>query len=294
MIRLSKHLIPKGTDPIRLVDYALDIFPTISSRSSLKKTIKRGELLVDGEPGRSGSWLREGQMLELVDRESKPPKPLDLPLEVVFEDEHLAIINKPAGIAVSGNTYITIQNALIGQIQKSSREDALKWPRPVHRLDAPTSGLLLVAKTAQSLMKLGQMLEAREVHKTYRAVVSGKIAILGEVNTPIEGSDALTTYKRLALHRSLKTDYLSLVELSPHTGRTHQLRMHMAQLSYPIVGDKLYGTGPLLRGKGLFLAAVGLWLKHPFNDEPLELQINQPSKFDALLERESKRWAAYK
>ena len=293
MIIIQQHTVPIDVQKTRLLDYALQVFTAIPSRSSMKKVIKKGELLVDGKPGHASSWVLENQEITLVDLENKPPKPLDFKLEIVFEDEHLAVVNKPPGIEVSGNKYYTIQNALITNIAPSTETDALKWPHPVHRLDMPTSGLLLVAKTASSIMNLGQQLEKREVQKTYRAIVAGRLPYSGDIKTDINEQKATTSFKCVEHCHSLKTEWLSLVELIPHTGRTHQLRIHMSELGFPIVGDKQYGTGPILKGKGLFLAAIELEFKHPYKNLPLNISIKQPTKFNALFEREERRWKRY-
>jgi len=293
MLIIEQHTVPAEAPRIRLVDYALIVFSSVPSRSSMKKVIKRGALLVDGEPGKSGSWVEKNQKVLLVDLELKPPKPLNINLEVVFEDEHLAIVNKPSGIEVSGNKFFTIQNALVKSIKPSMEPDALKWARPVHRLDMPTSGLLIIGKTATALMRLGQMLENRQVHKKYHAIVSGSLPDNGEIAIPIVNREALSSYKCISRCHSLKMQWLSLVELSPHTGRTHQLRIHMAKLGFPIVGDREYGVGPLLKGKGLFLAAVELSFVHPITNELVTINIEHPAKFDSLMNREERRWGRY-
>ncbi len=293
MFVVEQHTVQKGIQKIRLLDYSLQMFATIPSRSSMKKVIKRGALLVDGKLGQSSSWVREGQHITLIDLELTPPKPLDINLEIIFEDEYLAIINKPAGIEVSGNKYYTIQNALVGNIKISTASDALHWARPVHRLDMPTSGLLMVAKTASALMKLGQQLENRKILKKYCAIVAGNSPDFGEIVTPIDGRKAKSSYTCIMRCHSLKTKWLSMIELSPHTGRTHQLRIHMSQLGFPIVGDRKYATGPLLKGKGLFLAAVELSLLHPITNVPLHFKVVPPNKFKALLDREERRWQTY-
>jgi len=293
MLILEQHTVPPDLQKIRLLDYALLIFKTIPSRSGMKKVIKSGSILVNGQPGHASNWVLEGQHITLVDLENKPPKPLHIKLEIIFEDEHLAIINKPAGIEISGNKYYTIQNALLTNIALSKEPDALKWARPVHRLDMPTSGLLLVAKTAEALMNLGQQFEKRKVQKKYMSIVAGKLSGSGEINTSISNQKAQTQYNVISNCHSLKTQWLSLVELIPHTGRTHQLRIHMANHGYPIVGDRLYGNGPLLKGKGLFLASVTISFTHPQSNKPLEFSISQPNKFDSLLEREERRWKQF-
>lgn len=294
MLIIAQHTVPQFIQKIRLLDYALQVFTAVPSRSSMKKMIKRGEILLDGKAAGASEWVHPGMSIEWTDLEHKTPKPLDIPLEIVYEDAHLAIINKPAGIEISGNKYYTIQNALMGKLKDSSETDSLKWPRPVHRLDAATSGLLLVSKTTSAHMKLGRMFQEKTIQKTYRAIVAGTLPDSGRITVPVNGQEATTEFDLVSVHNCLKTNYLSLVDLRPLSGRTHQLRIHMAGLGAPIVGDKLYGEGPLLKGKGLFLAAVSLSFYHPHSREYVCIEIDQPAKFDALLERESRRWVKYK
>ncbi len=293
MIILEQHTVPKLDSPVILLDYAFEVITLIPSKSGIKKAIKQGEILVDYKQEKSGLRLKEGQTIVLVDLENKPPKPLNIDLEIIFEDEHIALINKPAGIEVSGNKYYTIQNALVANIGRSGEPDALRWARPVHRLDRPTSGLLLVAKTASSLMQLGQEFENRNIKKKYHAVVSGNIPDKGTITLPVNDKNALSEYHCLYRCRSLKTNWLSLAELTPHTGRTHQLRIHMAESGFPIAGDKQYGTGPILKGKGLFLASTGLEFNHPKTNLSVNYSIDHPEKFDAFMKREEERWNRY-
>ena len=210
---------------------------------------------------------------------------------MVFEDEYLAVINKPPGIEVSGNKYKTIENALSINLKPSAQPDALPWPRPVHRLDYSTSGLLLIAKTSTAQRLLGQAFEERRIHKRYCAVVMGLIPTLGTVETPIDGLNALSEYEPVLTVPSLRSGHVSLVHLFPTTGRTHQLRIHMASIGHPIVGDPKYGEdGNTLKGKGLFLASIGLRFPHPVTQQEMNICIDAPPKFNALLEREQARW----
>ena len=290
---LQEHIVPKGIPKIRLLDYTLQVFSIIPSRSQMKKVIKQGAVLVDGEVGQKSDWVFENQKITLTDSAVKPQKPLGLKLDIIFEDEHIAIINKPAGIEVSGNKFFTVQNALMTNINPSSEPDILKWAVPVHRLDMPTSGLLLIAKTASAVIKLGQQFEERFVQKKYLAIVAGNIPENGEINSDIDGQKALTGFSCIKRCHSLKVNWLSLVELTPHTGRRHQLRIHMADYGFPIVGDRKYNNGPLLIGKGMFLTAIGLSFLHPHLNNPMNISINLPNKFNALLEREERRWERF-
>lgn len=294
MVVLQTHIVPDEIDEIRLYDYSAIIFPTIPSRKAIKKAITRGEILVDDQLSTTGWWVKAGQKIELLESNINPPKQYELKLEVVYEDEYFAIINKPAGITVSGNQFKTIQNALIGNIKISTAQDALRWSKPVHRLDNPTSGLLLVAKTASALVKLGQQFESKSIQKKYAAIVIGKTPENGVIDFEIDGLTAITDFKRNSFVPSLKNEFLSLLELSPKTGRTHQIRIHLSKLGFPIMGDKLYGKeDEVLKGKGLFLSAIGLELNHPITNELLKIEIPLPHKFISLLERENRRWEKY-
>ena len=291
---LESHIVPEGTLEIRLYDYLDGVFPVLPSRSAIKKAITRGKVLVNGEKSRTGTWIRPNDNIELLDLGSKLPKPYHIDLEVVFEDEYLMVVNKPGGIPVSGNQFKTIQNAIIENHNPSKEEDALEWPKPVHRLDSATSGLLIIAKTAKALMLLGKQFENNEIDKKYCAIVTGKTPEEGEIDFEIEGLKSLTEFKRVVTVRSLRNEFLSLVDLYPQTGRTHQLRIHLSKLGYPIMGDTLYGVeGKVFKGKGLFLCAIGLRFNHPITDEKIAIQINEPNKYNILLEREEKRWNRY-
>lgn len=294
MIIRETHLVPDGVEAVRLSDYARTAFASLISRKGTDKAIKRGEIRIDGNPGHTGDWIGSGQLLELMDLQQRPPKTFYLPLDIVYEDDDLALINKPPGFEVSGNKFKTIENALSHNLKTSNAPDALPWPRPVHRLDYATSGLLLIAKTARAQVHLGRQFESRTVQKTYCAMVCGRPQSEGQIDEPIGGLPALSHFKTVKTVHSLKSGELSLVQLSPHSGRTHQLRIHMASLGHPIVGDQKYGPeGEVLRGKGLFLAAVKLTFRHPATEEAMTVRIDDPHKFDSLLEREQRRWEKF-
>lgn len=294
MIVVEKYVVPDGISNIRLVDYAFKVLENVPTKSSLKKAIKRGEIIIDGNIAEGGRWILPGQTIELVDLKSHQPKVFEMPLEVVFEDDFLAVINKPAGISVSGNKFKTIVNALPYNLKASKQNDALTYPKPVHRLDYATSGLLLVAKTSQTLAKLGKYFEKRQIKKRYRAIVVGKTPAIGTIDQAINGQQAATKYELVSHSRSLHTEWLSLVDLYPLTGRTHQLRIHMSGAGYPILGDKMYDKGErVLQKKGLFLAAVELNFKHPIFETDITVSIDMPEKFSRLLASQQRRWENY-
>jgi 23S rRNA pseudouridine1911/1915/1917 synthase len=289
---LKEHIIADELEQQRFLDYSIAVFAEfITTKKGIKKAIKRGELLLNGEAVESGRYLKKGDKLQLFDLDNRVPKPFNLKLEVVYEDEQLAVINKPAGIVVSGNQYRTIVNALQFNLTSSGCKDALNWPKPVHRLDHQTSGLLLVAKTHSAIVELSRQFEYKEIRKKYHAVVIGKPDAAGLIDSEIEDRPAITEYKLLESVKSLRNGDLSLLELAPHTGRTHQLRIHLSQLGFPIMGDRLYGTlGEVLKNKGLFLSAVELQFKHPAGGREMAVEITAPEKFRSLLNREQRRF----
>lgn len=275
---LESHIVPIQDIPIRLQEYAVGIFQTITTRSAVKKAIKKELILVNGKVGDTGLFIHGNEEIVLLE-ESTYHKPFHLDLEVLFEDDHLAVINKPAGVSVSGNSFATIDNALADHIKPSQQKDAVR-PRPVHRLDYPTSGLLLIGKTSSSIQKLSQFFENKEIQKTYHAVTIGKMDLRGEISLSVDNKDAFTLFNVLDSQLSDRFESLNLVELSPKTGRKHQLRKHLSSLGNPILGDKEYGKeGLILKGKGLYLHASHLKFAHPFTKEYITVSSPLPKKF---------------
>ncbi|MFY0687274.1 MAG: RluA family pseudouridine synthase [Cyclobacteriaceae bacterium] len=280
---------------IRLADYLINQFEQCHTKSSLKKAIKKSEILVNGLPGKTSHIVREQDLIQLIDHETIEPRPYPIDLDVIYEDSHMTIVLKPAGLVVSGNQWRTLQNCLPENITATSVNDALKYARPVHRLDAQTSGLVVVSKTRSAHILLSKAFEQRQVQKTYHAIVMGNLEGSGLIDKDIEGKSASSTFSSLQVVPSLRSEHLSLIELSPKTGRTHQLRIHMASIDHPIVGDKLYGeVGNTLQHKGLFLCATALQLKHPITNEELKVEIGVPNKFYSLLKREETRYRKYR
>ena len=251
---------------------------------------------MDSRTGSTGDWIKPGQILELLEqKESLPAKVFQVRCRVLWEDDYLAVLKKPAGMLTSGNEFRTLFNALPFNLTPSTLPGAFVKPRPVHRLDRATSGLVLVAKTSASLLALGEGFAQRQIEKVYQAVVIGHPPIEGEFRVPIDEKEAITGYVVMNTKPSLRNGYLSLLKLKPLTGRTHQLRIHLSGSGYPILGDKLYGEpGMVLRGKGLFLAATGLSFRHPATGEEISVEIEPPPKFVRFMESEEKRWRKYR
>ena len=286
------HTVPTGfAGGLRVDAYAVAVFLEVATRAQAKKLLKKGALQLNGAPVESSRFVAAGDVLSL-DRSMLPPPPTyGREIEVVHADPWVAIVNKPAGLAVSGNQPQTLWRALPHNLLPSSEPDALPWPSPVHRLDVRTQGLVVVARTAGARAALGQAFEQGRVHKRYLAILVGKLEGEGEVDSPVGGRPARSTWRALTHTPSLHVECLTTVELFPHTGRTHQLRIHMASLGHPVLGDDLHTPSDtrVLRGGGMFLAAVGLRLPHPTTGEPLEIDIPEPPKFETFRAREARR-----
>jgi 23S rRNA pseudouridine1911/1915/1917 synthase len=267
------HIVPKLPNPIRLSDYGVGIFILASTKSSLKKALKKNYITVNGAVATSATFINGGETIQFsIPEEIIPKKILVFPLEVLFEDEHLAIIHKPAGILVNGNTFKTIANALSQNIKRSNLSDAT-IPKPVHRLDYATTGILLVGKTSSSIRALSQLFRDKVIQKTYYAITIGEMDNQGEISSEIDGRESHSNYKLCESVPSKRFEKLNLVELKPQTGRRHQLRKHLSSIGNPILGDKDYGTENLiLYGKGMYLHAYSLEFIHPFTNEKIFLK----------------------
>lgn len=267
---------------IRLSDLDTSDFISIGSRKALKKAIAKKRIVVDGQPGKTASWLTGGEVIEVL-QEERPFKILKLKLEVVFEDNHLAIINKPAGIVVSGNKHRTIVNALPFNLKPSSEPGALPYPMPIHRLDYETSGLLIIAKTHSSLISLNAQLANGQIDKKYICISIGPQDSSGTLTTDIKEKNAETRFKTLQSIPSKRFKKLNLTEVQLITGRRHQIRIHFLRNGNPILGDsKHFIEDKILNGKGLFLHAYKVNFNHPINNNPIDAEIETPKKFKRL------------
>ena len=291
---LEMAVVPEDGERLWCENWAMQMFASLPTRSSARKAIKRGEIAVNGLVLEKSEPVGPGAELARLEPTSGMPKAYDVPLKVLYEDAHIAAVHKPPGLAVNGTWHRTVEHALSSNLQPSTAPDALRMPRPAHRLDRPTGGLLLVGKTATGLAGLSGLFHDRAVHKRYRAIVVGRIDGEGEVDTPVEGRAAHTRWSAVECTRSLRCDWITTVDLWPTTGRTHQLRRHMAGAGVPILGDTVYGTqGCILRGKGLFLCAIALRFDHPITGEAMDLFVDEPHKNHSMRLREARRWETH-
>ena len=298
--------VPQAAAGRRFDAVLAELFPEYS-RSRLAAWIKSGDALLDGAPARPRDPVRGGEAVSLVAEaeEQTRAEPEDIRLDVLYEDDEVFVLDKPAGLVVhpgAGNPTGTLVNGLL---HRDPRLAALPRAGIVHRLDKDTSGVMVVARTLQAHTALVAQLSAREVHRQYLAVVVGALVSGGTADAAIErhprdrirmavredGKDAVTHYRlRERFHAH------TLLECRLETGRTHQIRVHMAHLRHPIVGDPLYG-GPLrlprgatdelvaaLRGfKRQALHAETLEFAHPASGEPLRVVAPVPADLQDLL-----------
>lgn len=289
-----EHTVPEFPEALRLDAYCARTFVAYQSRNQARKAIKERRILVNGEKARTDWFPQPGWVISATVPANAVLPILKIDIDVLFQDDHLAIVFKPPGIMTRGNTRRTVHRALRHNMDISPLPDALPMPDPCHRLDYKTSGLLIVARTVSARAGLLPMFAERRIHKRYRALVTGKLDGEGSIDTPLDGRESLTRWKTVEQTRSLHVGWFTTVELEPVTGRTHQLRRHMAQLDHPILGDEVYsGRHKLLRKQGLFLASLHLAFEHPITGEVVEVDAPEPKKFQVLRAREHRRWMAH-
>ncbi|WP_152287262.1 RluA family pseudouridine synthase [Flavicella marina] len=284
LLKIESYIVPTLLKKTRLQDLAADMFTMLPTKSGVKKALKNKLVKIDNQIVNSSTFLYGGETIDLYQNQKNNQKPtIQIALKIIYEDEHLALINKPAGITVSGTKKYTLENALSGNLAKSKEPDALIRPEPIHRLDHPTSGILLIGKTSKSVVALNKLFENRTIRKTYYAITIGKMQPFGSIETAIETKNARTSYEVIYSEKSDRFDFLNLVKLSPHSGRKHQLRIHLSEQETPILGDKTYGSeGKILNGNGLYLHAYSLEFTHPITGDTINYKAKPPKKFTRL------------
>jgi 23S rRNA pseudouridine1911/1915/1917 synthase len=281
---LESYIVPTLKKPIRLSDLKGGTFRLVHSRKAFTKLIKAGLVQVNDRASTTATPLLGHETITLFRDDNPIKKPsIEIPLHVIFEDDHLAIIAKPPGIEVSGNKRYTIANALENTLKKSSEKDALQRPEPIHRLDYPTSGCLLIGKTSNSVMILNNCFQEKKIDKIYYAITIGKQETRGTITSPIDGKASISHVEIIDTVASVKYEALNLVKLIPETGRKHQLRKHLASIGNPIMGDNQYGTEANKgMGNGLYLHAYSIMFTHPATALKISEHIKLPKKFTRI------------
>lgn len=288
------------------------------SRTLIQKMIEKGEILLNGAVVKPGYKVKTDDKIEIdleklenesfAEHDRKMPRAEKVPLDIIYEDDDILIVNKPAGMVVHpacGNYSGTLVNALLnypGFLTKfnkpeASRKDEQHTMRPgiVHRLDKDTSGIMIVAKNGPALRKLSKQLKNRAVTKKYTAVVKGIVELdEGKIDAPIshdkkdrrkmaineeEGKEAVTYYR--VVKRNTEKNY-TVLEVRPKTGRTHQIRVHLSHIGHPVLGDTLY-NGPVVEGLTRHaLHATSIIFTHPSKNTLLEYSADFPEDIKKL------------
>ncbi len=291
------------------LDRALaQLFPDLS-RTRAQAAIKGGAVRVNGRPTRVSHVLEDGQQIEIdtgaftaagtTGTAGAPPLAEEIPLRVVYEDEHLLVVDKPAGLVVHpapGHSTGTLVNALLAHLPGLTAGSDVSRPGIVHRLDKDTSGLIVIAKDAPTHPALAHQMREHSTVKRYLALVEGRMpAPEGVIDAPIGrdprhrqrmalvsevngGREARTRFKTLWEARGR-----SLVELQLETGRTHQIRVHLASVGHPVVGDSVYGRAQLPLPPRQFLHATHLEFVHPATGEWLLFDAPLPPDLTSFL-----------
>ena len=290
---------------VRLDAYIAQKCGTLS-RTMIQKLIEDGEVLVNGKEKKISYKTKQGDVIEIHIPEAKEInlKAQNIPLDVVYEDSDIIVVNKPKGMVVhpaNGNPDGTLVNAVMA-LCKGSLSGIGGEIRPgiVHRLDKDTSGLIIVAKNDTAHINLSKQIKDRQVKKIYIALVRGNV---GEneatINMPIgrstkdrkkmavrkDGKEAVTHFKVLKRYGKY-----TLLELNIDTGRTHQIRVHMAEIGHPVVGDMIYSNGKNEFGvEGQMLHAKSLDFKHPITGKQIHLEAELPKYFEEILNKLDKQ-----
>ncbi len=280
------------------------------SRARLQALIRAGNITVDGRAANGHRRLRAGQCVRVGIPAPQPAKPAaqDIPLDIIYQDADLIVVNKPAGMVVHpapGHASGTLVNALLHHCPDLAGIGGELRPGIVHRLDRDTSGLLVAAKHEAALRSLADQFKKRQVRKEYLALVRGAPPVAGSINAAIgrhpvqrkkmalseRGRAALTSFQCLAVYPQA-----ALVRLRIHTGRTHQIRVHMAHLGHPVLGDQVYGRqrAGLLSAPRQMLHAARLEFRHPADGRLMSFAAPLPEDMRAIIQRLKKETHAAK
>lgn len=296
-------LIDKDTQSTR-IDSVLSLLLPETSRSFIQKLIEGGSLTLNGKVMTSKKYkTSEGDVVEITipEPEKLSVEPEDIPLDIVYEDEDVLVVNKPKGMVVHpavGNYTGTLVNAIMYHCgERLSSINGVIRPGIVHRIDKDTSGLLMIAKNNKAHESLSQQLAEHSITRRYKALVYNNFSEdSGTVNAPI-GRDPKNRLKQAVTEQNAKHavthwkvierfGQYTLIEARLETGRTHQIRVHMAYIKHPLVGDSVYGHAKQgLPAKGQMLHAEVLGFIHPSSGEYMEFTAPLPQEFLNLLER---------
>ena len=267
------------------------------SRSKINNLIKNGSILVNGDVKKSSYLTKNNDRIEILDIEEEVTDiiPQDIKLDIVYEDDELLIVNKPSGMVVHpgcGNYKDTLVNGLLYHVKNLSSNP--NRPGIVHRIDKETSGLLMVAKNDKTHEYLSKLLENHDLTRVYVALVWGVIKHdTGEIDAPIGRDDndrqkftvtAKNSKKAITHFKVLKRfKRATLIELKLETGRTHQIRVHMNYIGYPIVNDKVYGKRKIINDFGQMLHAKTIGFVHPTTKKYIEFSVEPPEEFQNIV-----------
>ena len=284
------------------LDKVIASLETDLSREAIQRMIKNGKIMENGKTAKPSYKTSIGDDITIEEEivEEVDLKPQEMPLNIIYEDNDLLVINKEKGIVVhpgNGNPDGTLVNAVMAYCKESLSGIGGKIrPGIVHRIDKDTSGLIIIAKNDLAHINLSEQIQKREVKKTYIALVRGTIKENeATINMPIgrsvsdrkkmavarTGKEAITHFKVLERYSGY-----TLLEVNIETGRTHQIRVHLSEIGYPIIGDEVYSNGKNVFGvKGQMLHASKLIFKHPKTGKEIEVQAPIPEYFENVLKQ---------
>ncbi len=289
---------------VYLADRVLEL-----TRSQIRRLIDRGSVTVDGRPPKPGHRLKAGENVAVEYKLPRfgLPAPEDIPLKIIYEDADVIVIDKPAGLVVhpgAGHEEGTLVNALVHHYPELERVGQPGRPGVVHRLDKDTSGVMLVARSERAYGSLTTQFRCHEIYKTYLGLVRGRVTTPeGHINRPLgrhaRDGKRISVRSKRAKHAETSFEVVkvfgdtTLLEIHPLTGRTHQIRVHLAAAGHPIAGDPIYGPRKSdERYPRLFLHAQTISFEHPATGARLEFTSPLPPDLEAVLEKESRRQGA--